>query len=40
MPDVTASCESLRPNLTTIPLPGVEPSHFALATRADALSLD
>jgi len=39
MPDVTPSCGSPRPDLTTIPLPGVEPSHFVLATRADAPSL-
>jgi hypothetical protein len=26
---------SLRPDLTTIPLHGVEPSHVVLATRAD-----
>lgn len=30
----TASATSLRPNLTTIPLDGVEPSHVVLATRA------
>ena len=27
--------DSLRPDLTTIPLHGVEPSHVVLATRAD-----
>ncbi|HEY3867249.1 MAG TPA: LysR family transcriptional regulator [Actinocrinis sp.] len=27
--------DSLRPDLTTIPLDGIEPSHVALATRAD-----
>ena len=26
---------SLRPDLTTVPLEGVEPSHVVLATRAD-----
>jgi hypothetical protein len=29
------SIEALRPDLTTIPLDGVEPAHVALATRAD-----
>jgi DNA-binding transcriptional LysR family regulator len=27
--------ESLRPDLTTIPLEGVDPSHIVIATRAD-----
>jgi hypothetical protein len=30
-----ASDHNLRPDLTTIPLRGVEPSHVVLATRAD-----
>jgi DNA-binding transcriptional LysR family regulator len=32
---VAASMGSFRPDLTTIPLDGVEPSHVVLATRAD-----
>ncbi|MCW2652413.1 MAG: LysR family transcriptional regulator [Mycobacterium sp.] len=30
----SAGFRSLRPDLTTVPLEGVEPSHVALATRA------
>jgi hypothetical protein len=35
---VGASGGSLRPDLTTVPLEGVEPSHVVLATRGDERS--